>query len=194
MYAVYIGITITICWICSIYFSSPQENQVLPVSAMLLARCVTVIVSARLSPLREGNKWTFLWRSEDWGGGETQTQLLQRPRAHYLCWAGSSQFTQPSTLYFQSFNQILSFLENFHKTPLQRQHHHYLQSAGRTPLTSDELGCIQEISLNYDYYDLCFRASVVGNIPRFTHNLFQHHLKGVTNAPIEKVSAVTIGQ
>ena len=63
------------------------------------------------SPLREENKWTFLWRSE-------RPQLLQRPRAHYLCWVGSSHSSAPSTL--QTFYKMLpapgTFLWNLFDT------------------------------------------------------------------------------
>ena len=188
MYAVYSGITIAICLICRMDLNTPKKIRCCQFSVC----CWRGVWLWLLAP--GSAHWEREINELFCGGLRTRRRDPDPapPEAACSLFVLSWEFTVHSAppLYIFKVSTI-SFLESFHKT--------FSTSASSSspicwPHTSDVWRARVYSGNDYDYYDLCFRASVGGNIPRFTHNLFQHHLKGVTNAPIEKVSAVTIGQ
>ena len=106
----------------------------------MLARSVTVIVSARVSPLREREI------NELFCGGRTLRRGQAPPEAACSLFVLSWEFTvQP--LYSIFSDEILSLSGNFHKASSTRSQASWLH----------KLWCIHErCPCNYDYYDLCF--------------------------------------
>ena len=127
------------------------------VSPVLAAR-VTVIVRAGSLPLSEGNKWTFLLRSD--------TAKRLRGRAHYLCWAGS---WAPRV---RASPKSQHFLELFNKISFTSSRDLTLHTTHYTPPSGLFMKYAVAISINcYLRYTSWpqVRASS-DNIPHFTNN------------------------
>ena len=73
----------------------------------MLARSVTVIVSARVSPLREGNKWTFLWRSDT-----EERPGSSRGRVLIICAELGVHSSAPLLYILKLSTKLCHFLEN----------------------------------------------------------------------------------